>query len=237
MQEQAKQAQDGGDIMAGLGDMNMESLTKMMDEAMKDPETKKLMDQMGDQFGTALEQLSKMTPEEIEQQMKDAFKMMSDGSMVDDIVGKREEILQQLEEGGTVPAEELAKFRADPEYFELRMRESFDQMKNMMGDPDMLKTMTDAMGGMKDLMDSGGTLMTELNDLLTGGELQDDDKIEEARLKLLKGDFSDNPFLKEMMNNAEMQELLRDKDKWAKNVKEGMAGLGGAATGARVGEL
>ena len=241
MQEQAKQAQEGGDGLAGLGDLNLDSLKKMMDDAMKDPETRKMMDQMGDQFGAALEQLSKMSPEEIQQQMQDAFKMMSEGSMVDDILEKREEVLKQLEESKTVPAEELAKFKADPEYFELRMRESFDQMKDLFGDPDMVKTMTDAMGGMKNLMDSGGALMKELNDVLSGGDLEDDEKIEEARLKLLNGDFSDNPFLKEMMDNDEMKALLKDKKKWAESVKEGMSGLlggaNGAAAGARVGEL
>jgi|Transcript_34755 hypothetical protein len=243
LQDQAKAQQDGGDAtgLAGLEDMDMDQLRKLMGDALNDPETQNLLGQMGDQFGTALEELSKMSPEEIEKQMEEAFKMMADSSMVDNILEKRDEVLAQLEASNSVPADELAKFKADPEYFELRMRESFDQMKNIFGDPDMMKSMTEAMGGMQELLGSQDGLLDDLNKILTGGDLDDDDKIEETRVKLLSGDFSDNPFLKEMLNNEEMKSLLSDPEKWRDSIKEGTQGLLGnsnpKAAGAGVGEL
>jgi hypothetical protein len=207
--------------MAGMEGMDMAKMQEMWAEALNDPETMKAFEQMGDQFGSAMEGLSKMTPEQLQKQMEDAMKMLTDGDMVDTIVKNKDEILQQLELAGTVPPEELAKFKADPAYFELKMRESFGQMKDIFEDPDMLKTMTEAMGGMQELMNNPN-MLTEL----LGSELASDDKIEEARLELLNGE---NPALKGMFDTDEMQAILKDPVKFRDTVKEGqqdMMGMG-----------
>jgi hypothetical protein len=231
LQEQAAGGGGGGDATgdalsnmmggAGMGGMDMAKMQDMWAEALNDPETMKAFEQMGDQFGAAMEGLSKMSPEQLQQQMEDAMKMLTDGDMVDTIVKNKEEILQQLELAGTVPPEELAKFKADPEYFELKMRESFGQMKDIFEDPEMLKTMTEAMGGMQELLDNPN-MLTEL----MGSELASDEKIEEARLELLSGE---NPALTGMFDTDEMQAILKDPVKFREIVKEGqqdMMGMG-----------
>jgi hypothetical protein len=234
LQEMAKQQQDqqGGDggAMAGLGDLGdlagLGDLSKLMEQAMGDPETMKMMEEMGSQFGAAMEQLAQMSPEEIEAQMAQAFEALSSGSMVDGLVENREAVLEQLATTQGVPPEELARMRADPAYFELKMRESFDQMKDVFNDPEMMQGMTAAMTGMKDLMGSGGDMLSEMTKLMASGELMDDDKIEEARLQILQGDFDENPMLKEMFQSEEMQELVRDPKKWRDSIKEGTQQLG-----------
>jgi len=238
LQEKAKQQQqqqegDGGvgsahDMMGG---MDMDHLRSMFGDSLSNPETQKYLEQMGQQFGAAMEQLSKMSPEELEKQMQEAMKLMSDSSIVDSVVQNKEEILKTLESSGTVPPEELARFKTDPEYFELKMRESFDQMQDIFGNPDAIKTMTETMKGMGELFDSQGELLGDISKLLDHGDLTDDTKIEEARLKLLSGDFSDNPVLKQMIGNDEMQDLLKDPKKWRDNVKEGTKGLFGKSAG------
>jgi hypothetical protein len=72
-------------------------------------------------------------------------------------------------------------------------------MQELMGDPDALAS-------------------------LMGEALADDDKIEEARLELLRGD---NPALSAMFDNAEMQEILKDPIKFRDQVKEGQKGMMG----------
>jgi hypothetical protein len=221
LQEQAVAADAGAAAgMGGLAGLDMEGLdmAKMM-EMMKDPETMKAMEQMGDQFAGAMDGLSKMSPEELMQQMEEAMKMLTDGDMVEALLGNKNDILKELESAGTVPPEELAKFKADPAYFELKMRESFSQMEDIFKDPEMMKTMTDAMSGMQEMMGDPDALAS-----LMGEALADDDKIEEARLELLRGD---NPALSAMFDNAEMQEILKDPIKFRDQVKEGQKGMMG----------
>jgi hypothetical protein len=89
--------------MGGLVGLDMEGLymEKIM-EMMKDPETMKAMEQMGDQFVAAMDGLSKMSPEELMQQMEEAMKMLTDGDMVEALLGNKNEILKELESADTV---------------------------------------------------------------------------------------------------------------------------------------
>lgn len=198
---------------------------------MNDPETLKYLEQMGDQFGSAMEQLAKMSPEELEKQMEQAMKLLTGSDILDSVISQQDEILRTLEASGTVPPEELAKFKADPDYFELKMRESFDQMQGMFKDPEMVQAMTSAMTGMKELFGSSQALAGEMSKLLEGGDLTDDDKLEEARLQLLSGDFGSNPLLEEMLKSDELKGVLKDPKKWRESVKEGVAGMKGGFGG------
>lgn len=231
--QQAAAAAGGGDAagmpdlssLMGGGGADMAELQKMLQESLSDPETAKYLEEMGSQFGAAMEQLSKMSPEEIQQQMAQAFDVLQSGDMLEGLVQQRDEVIAQLEATGTIPADEIAKMKENPQYFELKMRESFDQMKDMFQNPEMLQSMTQAMASMKDLMESGDEILDEMTQMLTSGEMQDDDKIEEARLQILRGDFSENPLMKEMFASEEMQELLSDPVKWRESVKEGQANI------------
>lgn len=210
--------QGGGGAGGGAGGMpDLAQLQDLMADALKDPATMKQFEQMGTQFASALEQLGKMSPEQLEQQMQAALSMLTEDSMVDTVVQQRDAILAQLEATGSVPADELARFKADPKYFELKMRESFDQMKGILQDPEYLKLATQAMGSVAG--GAGGGLPILLGDALKG--LDDDDKIEEARLQLLKGD---NPLAK-LFDTPEMKDILHDPKKWKDTVKQGYSDI------------
>lgn len=235
--------------MAGGGGGGADDLMKMLEETLNDPETKQMYDQLGDTFTQALDQLSKLSPEDLEKQMAEAFNMMTNGPMVDQVVNNREDVLKQLAASGTVPPEELVKMKNNPEYFELKMRESFDQMKQLMGDPSMQKVMAETFSGMKELFDGsaggGGDLFNNMAQLFgSAAELSDPTKIEEVRLTLLSGQgpVADNPFLKELLKDEEMQALLKNPAKFRASVMEGQEKLFSAETkklmvGAGVGEL
>lgn len=192
---------------------------------------------MGGKFEEALQELSKMSPEQLQQQMAEAMSMLTDGDMASQIIDKKDEVLASLEQTGMVSAEELAKFKADPEYFELKMRESFDQMKGVFSDPKMIQGAMDAMKGSQDMMQ-------EMTKAFTEG-LDTDEKIEEARLEILKNpELTGNPMLKGMFDAPEFKEVLNDPLKWRESIKEGQqafasVGAGGAGKGggAGVGEL
>ena len=230
MQEMAKQ-QLGGAGAGGMGDIQA-----MLEEAMKDPEAREYLESMGHNFEQAMEQLAKMSPDEMKKQMEDAMASLTDSSMIDAIVGQRDEVLKQLEMTKTVPAEELAKMKADPQYFELKMRESFGQIKDMFSNPEMAGYMTEAIKGMTEMFSASGELFQEIEKLASTGEFTDDSKIEEARIQLLKGDFANNPLLSEMLGKDEMMDIVKDPVKFRQGVKEGQRALGLGA-GAGVGEL
>ena len=203
---------------------------------MKDPEAREYLESMGHNFEQAMEQLAKMSPDEMKKQMEDAMASLTDSSMIDAIVGQRDEVLKQLEMTKTVPAEELAKMKADPQYFELKMRESFGQIKDMFSNPEMAGYMTEAIKGMTEMFSASGELFQEIEKLASTGEFTDDSKIEEARIQLLKGDFANNPLLSEMLGKDEMMDIVKDPVKFRQGVKEGQRALGLGA-GAGVGEL
>jgi hypothetical protein len=221
--------------MADLENMDMDELRGLFADALNDPQTQQYLEQMGQQFGAAIEQLSQMSPEELEAQMQQAMNMLTQTDMVETVIQQRDEIIKSLEASGGVPPEELARYKTDPEYFELKMRESFEQMKGLMTDPEYVKTMTEAMGSMKELMSAQGGLFEELEALMGSGDMNDDGKIEKARLELLSGKFNDNKLLKDMLDSDEMQELLNNPQAWRESVKEGSKNWAGR--GAGVGEL
>mmetsp|Transcript_15008 Transcript_15008/g.28440 ORF Transcript_15008/g.28440 Transcript_15008/m.28440 type:complete len:285 (+) Transcript_15008:131-985(+) len=234
--KQQEQAAGGGapdlnelmnSMMGGAGGAGMEDLQKRIQEAMADPETQKYLEQMGGQFAKAMEEMAKLTPEEIQAQMSQAFEVMQSGEMLTGLVEQREQIIAQLEAMGAIPADEIARMKTDPDFFELKMRESFDQMKDAFQNPDVLN----ALSGLKEMMDSGDEILDEMTKMLTSGEFQDDEKIEEARLQILRGDFNTNPLMKEMFESEEMQELLKDPIKWRESVKEGQENINSAMGG------
>lgn len=227
---QEKEAAGG---MAGMDD-----LYKMMGDM--DPKVIEEMAALGPKFDEVMDIMSKMSPEELEAQMKDAMDMMKSGDMMKNMMDQKDEILKALEETGQVDAEELAKFRADPEYFEQKMSESFEQMNQLFSDPNILKEATDNMAGLSDLYQNPGAMDEMMAELLQ--DFDDDEKIEEVRQMFLENPELGHPGLAQMFDSDEMKEILNDPKKWRDSVKEGQGllnqGIGGdAPKGARVGEL
>lgn len=227
-------------------------MEKLLADAMKDPAALEYMEKMGHDINKAMDALSKMTPDEIEKQMSQAFGELTDSKMLDAIMGSPEQVLQTLEMTGMVGAEELAKMKADPAYFDSKMRESFGQVQKLFQDPEMAGYMTKALTDMTELFQKGGTLMEELEKLAgSGADLSDDTTIEKARKSLLEGSTllsggskNPNPLLQKLLENEEMQSILQDTNKFRDSVKEGRkvlglkeGGGGGLGVGAGIGEL
>jgi len=215
MNEKAKQKEKNGADAGGLA--GLESLLGDID-----PEA--LQEQLGDlgnYFDEAMDIMSKMTPEELEAQMKDAMEMLSGGDMMKGMLGMQNEIIDAMAESGQIDAEELAKYKADPEYFEQKMKESMGQLQELFGNPETLKLATDGIKGLTDLYKNPEQFLQMFKD--------DDEKIEEIRLELLK-----NPDLGipgSDLLTPEMKELLNDPQKWRESVKSGLPDLVGAAGG------
>ena len=241
LNEQAQKDQEG---LAGFGDadlakmfegVDMAQMQELWKNALNDPETMKTLEGMGAKFNEAMEELSKMTPEQLQAQMQEAMSMLTDGDMADSIVARKDEVLASLEQTGMVSPEELAKFKADPEYFELKMRESFDQMKSIFNDPEMIK-------GAMDMMAGAGQQSLKDMAAFFSETLDTDEKIEEARLEILQNpEVLNNPMMANMFQTDDFKELLRDPKKWRESIKEGQKAFSEAAAGmgqgAGVGEL
>lgn len=232
LNEQAKQmgggAGGGGGDLAGLGDLG--DLASMFGDI--DPKQLEQLAGLGGQFDEIMDVMSKLSPAELEKQMQDAMEMLTGGDMMKNMLGMQDEIIKTLEDSGQVTPEELAKFKADPEYFEQKMLESFDQMKDLFSDPETLKAATESIKSVTDLYSDPSKLEGMLEQML--GDLNDDDKIEEIRLQLLQNPDMGLPGLSEAFSTPEMQEVLKDSKKWRESVKEGKGLLN---TGAGVGEL
>jgi hypothetical protein len=205
LQNRAAQATAGADADG------MAQMEQMLAEAFNDPETLK-------QYEQAMEQLSKMTPEELQAQMAEAMKMLSEGDMLTEVLKNKDDVIKNLEASGAVPPEELARYKTDNAYFELKMRESFEEMQQVFNNPEYLKYATDAMQNVAELMKNPESVFAGLAEMM--GDMTDD-QIEEARLKLLAGGFNDDPLLKDAFDSQEMMDIVKDAKKWKEAVKEG----------------
>jgi len=251
LNQQAAKKQEGGGggggPLGGMGDMgdlakmfegvDMSQMQDLWKNAMNDPETMAQMEAMGAKFGEAMEELSKMSPEELQKQMQDAMNMLTDGDMAEQMIAKKDEILASLEQTKMVTPEELAKFKADPEYFEQKMRESFGQMKEVFNNPEMIKGAMEMMKGAAEGGLANDAMMKEMGKAFTEG-LDTNEKIEEARLEILANpELLNNPMLKNMFQTEEFVEVLHDEKKWRDSVKEGQKAFANVGAGAGVGEL
>jgi hypothetical protein len=222
-----------GEPAAGGGG-GLDDLSKMFGDI--DPKMFEDMAGMGPQFDEIMEMMANMSPEEMEAQMKGAMEMLQSGDMMQNMMGQQDEILKALEETGAVDAEELARFKTDPEYFEQKMKESFSQMNELFSDPDVLKEATKGMAGISEMLQNPGMMDEMMESLLK--DFDDDEKIEEVRQMFLTNPDLGNPALAEMFQSEEMKEILQDPVKWRESVKDGQGLLNqGAAGGAGVGEL
>jgi len=237
LNEQAKNAAGTG----GMGDMD--ALMKQM--GVNPEDMAKWADDSGmmdlPQMDEVMKMMAEMSPEEMAKQMQDAMDLFGGDDMMANMIGQQDEILKVLEETGAVDAEELAKFKADPEYFEQKMKESMDQMKDMMADPAMMAQAAEGMKAAQDLYQNPDAINDMMAEMMK--DLSDED-IESVRQMFIGGGDGD-PMMKELLgsiNIAELEEVLQDPIKWRQTVKEGLGVLGGqGAAGAGgnkiVGEL
>jgi len=234
LNEQAKQA-DGG-----MGGGDMDALMKQM--GVDPADMAKWADEMGGmdlpQLDEVMKMMSEMSPEDLAKQMQDAMELFGGDDMMANMIGQQEEILQMLEETGAVDAEELAKYKADPEYFEQKMKESMDQMKELIADPNLMANAAEGMKAAQDMYNNPDAMNDMMANMMK--DLSDED-IESVRQMFLGGGGGD-PMMAELLGSidtAELDEVLQDPVKWRKTVKEGFDMMGGAGAGGNkiVGEL
>merc|ERR1711935_495180 len=226
--------------MGGTGDMgDMDALMKQM--GVNPEDMAKWADDSGmmdiPQMDEVMKMMAEMSPEEMAKQMQDAMDLFGGDDMMANMIGQQDEILKVLEETGAIDPEELAKFKADPEFFEQKMKESMDQMKNMFSDPKMMAQAADGMKAAQELYANPDAMNDMMGDILK--DLSDED-IESVRQMFIGGDA--DPMMKELLGSidtAELDDVLQDPVKWRKTVKEGLGVLGGQGAGGNkiVGEL
>lgn len=220
LNEKAKNAAGGG-----LADMDLDA---MMKEMGIDPSD---LDAMNANMDEVMKMMAEMSPEDLAKQMQDAMDMFMGEDMMANMLGNSAEILQMLEETGAVDAEELAKFKADPEYFEQKMKESMDQMKELMNDPQLMSNAMEGMKAAQEMYNNPDALNDMMADIMK--ELTDEE-IEDVRQMLVTG--GGDPMMKELLGDID-DSVLKDPVAWRKTVKEGLGMLGGAGGNKIVGEL
>jgi hypothetical protein len=254
LNEKAKQ-QGGAGAGAGPGDMDQlmrqmgmdpMELQKMMGQI--DPKMLEELADLGPQFDEMIKIMSEMSPEELQKQMADAMELLSGSDVMKGMFQNQDLILKQLEEAGVVDADELEKFKKDPEYFEQKMKDGLDQMKDIFSSPEILKAATETMKATTEMYKNPEKVQEALGSLMANVDF-DDAQIEEVRQLFLK-DPNSNGLLQAMIGEGgktakELEDILKDPKKWKENVKEGLGqlkGLGGGGrpgmgAGAGVGEL
>merc|ERR1712232_455238 len=178
-----------------------------------------------------MKMMSEMSPEELAKQMQDAMELLGGDDVMANMIGQQDEILKVLEESGAVDAEELAKFKADPEYFEQKIKESMDQMKDLISDPEMMANAAQGLKVAQDFYNNPDAMNEMMSNIMN--ELSDED-IEDVRQMFLGGGDGD-PMMKELfgsINTDELDGVLQDPIKWRAAVKEGLGMFGQAAAGA-----
>jgi hypothetical protein len=216
----------GGDIpdMAG---MDLGDLSKMFEGL--DPAALEEMANLGPELDEIMKMMAEMSPEQLQIQMEEAMQMMASDEMMENMLANQDEVLKSLEEMGQIDPEEMARFKTDPEYFQQKMKEGVDQMRDLFQDPEMLKVAADSMQGLTDLYNNPDQLVKMMEGIFE--DFDDDEKIEEARQMLLENPDLGHPSLGGLFDTAEMKEILADPVKWRENVKEGQELLQGAGVG------
>jgi hypothetical protein len=207
-----------GGPAAGAGDVD--DWAAQLKAMMEDPSHLEKYGDIGNQMASAMEEMMKLSPAEMAKQMEEAMKLMTDEDVVENVVNQREEVLKSLETSGMVPPEELAKFKADPNYYEQKMRESFQQMGKIFSDKDTLTKTAEMMKGLTELMTDPSAL-NKLSEAIQE-HVHDDGKIEEMRQMMLKGEMEGMAALKQMFNLPEMADILSDPKKFRATVQDGM---------------
>jgi len=241
LNEQAKRMGEAGGV-AGM-DQLMKQMgidPKAMKDMMGDSDMLKDLDNLGPQLDEIMKMMAEMPPEELAKQMQDAMEMFAGDDMMAKMVSNQDEILRTLEQTGAVDAEELEKFKKDPEYFEQKMKESMDQMKEVFADPSLLETAAQGMKAAQEMYKNPDKLNDMVGDMMKG--LSDED-IESVRQMFIGNDAGGDPMMKELlksMDTKDLEDVLGDPIKWRKTVKEGLGLLNpqqNIGAGAGVGEL
>lgn len=224
--------------MAGMGG-DLKAMQEMMANAMKDPETAKAINSMTENIQKAMGEMGNADPAALQAQMEEAMKLMASGDIMESVIDKKDEVLATLEQTGLVSADELAKYKADPNYFEEQMRGAFSQMKGLLDDPSLLSGAMEGMQGMQKAMED--PVMKDLQDLLMADKVTDL-QIETLRLKFLQQPdlLTSNPMFAGMADEVKDEAVFQKGFMEARGaVKQMMEGAGAAMMGggAGVGEL
>merc|ERR1712194_179635 len=178
------------------------------------------MDALMKQMGVDPDEMKKWADE------AGTMELLGGDEMMANMIGQQDEILQMLEENGAVDAEEISKFKADPEYFEQKMKESMDQMRGMLSDPEMMAQATEGMKAAHDLYDNPDAMNDMMANIMK--DLSDED-MESVRTMLIEGGDGD-PMLQELLGSlgsGDLDDALQDPIKWRKIVKDGLGMFGG----------
>jgi len=168
--------------------------------------------------------------------MAEGLEQLTSPGMIDTILGQKEDVLATLKAQGLVTDEQIAEYEANPEKFDEEMSKAFAEMQKVFSDPETLDAAAKLMGGFSDVLQNPEKAMNQIADLFSK-ELGDDDKIEEARLKLLEDPENAGEALASMFQNDEMKDILHDPIKWRESVKKGQGMLLGNQDAAGIGEL
>lgn len=211
----------------GFGD-----LSQLMGDMMNDPSIAKLMKEANTDVEGALEELKKLTPDQFASQMQEAMSFLTSGDMLDKVLDNKDAVIENLKASGLIDEKTLEEMTNNPEKLEADMKAAFGQMKDMFSDPEAMKTVTDIAKGITDVLKNPDKLVDAMNSMSGYDEvfkdLEDDDKIEEARLQLLNDpELAGNPILKSVYESEEMKAILKDPVKWRETVKKGQGMLTG----------
>lgn len=211
----------------GFGD-----LSKLMGDMMNDPSIAKLMKEANTDVEGALEELKNLTPDQFASQMQEAMSFLTSGDMLEKVLDNKDAVIENLKASGLIDEKTLEEMTNNPEKLEADMKAAFGQMQDMFTDPEAMKTVTDIAKGITDILKNPDKLVDAMNSMSGYDEifkdLEDDDKIEEARLQLLNDpELAGNPILKSVYESEEMKTILKDPVKWRETVKKGQGMLTG----------
>lgn len=224
----------GGGFEDMYGNMGANELMKMIEESMNDPATLEYLEKMGAGMEDVMEQLKNMDPEMIVNTIKENIAAMTSPETFQNILEQQDEVLKSLLAQGLITEEQMIEYQNDPAKFQEQMASAFEEMNKVLNDPDSLNAAMSMMSGMMDMIGDPESAMKKLAETYSN-ELNDDAKIEEARLQLLENpEMAENPMLASLFGDEDMKDILNDPIKWRNQVKKGQEMLLG---GAGVGEL
>ncbi|GMH81489.1 hypothetical protein TrVE_jg13929 [Triparma verrucosa] len=242
--EKAQESAQKGGVASGLSGMDASALGDMDLDALMaslSPEEvaqmEQLMKDMGDvdmgaamdQMQAAMQELAKMSPEELANSMAEVMQSPE----IQDMLNDPATMLQQMKGSGLMDDAQIDEYLANPKKYEKEMKQMTSEMMKVFSDPSAMAEIATMMSGIGEMLADPEKMQEALMDIAAELEdwetaLSDDEKIEEARQQLLKDpDLAENPALASVFDTKEMREIINDPKKWRKQVKEGQEMLKG----------
>merc|ERR1719362_1882689 len=171
-------------VIDDLDAVNEDSLQKIIKDALNDPHVMNTMGQINLGMDSVIDELGNMSASDLKRHFVEGINHLTSPEMINSIMGNKDEVLFSLKEQGLISAEQINVYKNDSSKFEAEMTEAILQMQTFFDSPETLQAATSVVEGLSKIIKNPDDALKRFAETFSE-TLNNDDKIEDARLQLL----------------------------------------------------